>query len=658
MRTIMVELFDDGLSLSNDTLGRAGEKNVVQFSINFDALRDTGLTTATLLYQPRNNPVLAMPSVDIPAAGRLISQVPDWAMSMFGVTQVQLQLTGEGVETRSYIWDMRVERSLINYGDKPTPLQDWLQEVRDVIDDAASLTGFKVIDYFDTYDELVAAIPDPVPGAAYGVGTAAPYDVYVYGETSGWTNVGPIAVGGGGGESIVYVPSISKDGVLTWENNGDLPNPAPINIKGPKGDNGGAIFIPSVSDDGVLSWTNTGGLNNPPDVNLMGKDGTAPKITVRSVSTGYELVIDHPDGLREVVPIKNGSAPSVVVEEIDGGHRITIYGGNGPKSFDVLDGASADENRFSAAEERLAALEQGAADNAVRVTALEEGVAETNDRVSVLEQDMAEVKKITDNFELFVPKFANTADGEMLVLTDSAEGALQGMTVYGKTVQDGTPTPDAPVPLVSVGDDGAVDVTIEGSGVTQTLTLSTPNGLPSVGDVCDEIDLERGVYVQRVSAITLDGTTNAATSVLAPEGRTPYCFINTKRPQANKSPVQSTHFVYALTTKHGTTYGNSGDTTIRLFADGLDTKEKWNAWFAAEYANGTPVVVRFVLATPIETPLSAEEITAFKALKTHYPTTTIYNDESARMTVKYAADTKNYIDNHLAALAAAMVNNL
>lgn len=750
MRTIMVELFDDGLSLSNDTLGRAGEKNVVQFSINFDALRDTGLTTATLLYQPRNSPVLAMPSVDIPAAGRLISHVPDWAMSMFGVTQVQLQLTGEGVETRSYIWHMRVERSLINYGDKPTPLQDWLQEVRDVIDDAASLTGFKVIDYFDSYDELIAAITDPVPGAAYGVGTAAPYDVYVYGETSGWTNIGPIAVGGGGGESIVYVPSISKDGVLTWENNGDLPNPAPINIKGPKGDNGGAIFIPSVSDDGVLSWTNTGGLNNPPDVNLMGKDGTAPKITVRSVSTGYELLIDHPDGLREVVPIKNGSAPSVVVEEIDGGHRITIYGGNGPKSFDVLDGASADENRFSAAEERLAALEQDAAETDGRITALEKGAAETDDRVSVLEQDMAEVKKITDNFELFVPKFANTAEGEMLVLTDSADGALQGMTVYGKTTQEtltgknllnintngrtylgvtftanadgsvtcvgtssasnafanlnyvdmntlsippgtyivsgakdgvavtlvvdgktvlwqvtgertvtipetavsswmrlavdaaGTtvnttiypmirraeivdstwepytggipsPNPDYPQPLNSVGDDGAVDVTIEGSGVTQTLTLSTPNGLPSVGDVCDEIDLERGVYVQRVLKTQL---TSAMGWYAAVSGKRIYTEIKTLRKEIGGS-ILCSHAVkgdWASDASGTICMGNRNAPAV-----GFSTVDFATVDAVKAFLDANDVYIVAPLITPIETPLSAEEIAAFKALKTYYP---------------------------------------
>lgn len=239
MRTIMVELFDDGLSLSNDTLGRAGEKNVVQFSINFDALRDTGLTTATLLYQPRNSPVLAMPSVDISATGRLISQVPDWAMSMFGVTQVQLQLTGEGVETRSYIWDMRVERSLINYGDKPTPVQDWLIEIGEAIRKAESVIGFRVIDYFDTYDQLMSAVPDPRPGDAYGVGAVPPYDVYVYGNTAGWVNIGPIATGDGGLAGGYYIPQIDADGTLSWiHSTVGMPNVPSTNIKGEKGDKG------------------------------------------------------------------------------------------------------------------------------------------------------------------------------------------------------------------------------------------------------------------------------------------------------------------------------------------------------------------------------------------------------------------------------------
>ena len=44
-----------------------------------------------------------------------------------------------------------------------------------------------------------------------------------------------------------FVPSVSEDGIISWTNNGDLPNPAPVNIKGdtgatgpqgPKGDTG------------------------------------------------------------------------------------------------------------------------------------------------------------------------------------------------------------------------------------------------------------------------------------------------------------------------------------------------------------------------------------------------------------------------------------
>lgn len=39
-------------------------------------------------------------------------------------------------------------------------------------------------------------------------------------------------------KNVVYTPSISQDGILSWENNGGLDNPDPVNIKGPKGDAG------------------------------------------------------------------------------------------------------------------------------------------------------------------------------------------------------------------------------------------------------------------------------------------------------------------------------------------------------------------------------------------------------------------------------------
>lgn len=112
-----------------------------------------------------------------------------------------------------------------------------------------------------------------------------------------------------------------------------------------------------------------------------------------------------------------------------------------------------------------------------------------------------------------------TETGNPISVDDAFPAPLCGLTVYGKSTQDGTPTPDAPVPIVSAGDGGSITVTLsDGNGKTQTLTLPTPNGLPGIpvtsgGNytdpqgqqwVCDEVDLERGVKVQRVNRLKLD----------------------------------------------------------------------------------------------------------------------------------------------------------
>ena len=44
----------------------------------------------------------------------------------------------------------------------------------------------------------------------------------------------------GGTDGATFTPAVSEDGVLSWSNNGGLENPAPVDVKGPKGDAGGA----------------------------------------------------------------------------------------------------------------------------------------------------------------------------------------------------------------------------------------------------------------------------------------------------------------------------------------------------------------------------------------------------------------------------------
>lgn len=52
--------------------------------------------------------------------------------------------------------------------------------------------GFKVLDYYDSINTLRSAVPSPNAGDAYGVGTALPYDIYIYSPTKGWVNNGAL----------------------------------------------------------------------------------------------------------------------------------------------------------------------------------------------------------------------------------------------------------------------------------------------------------------------------------------------------------------------------------------------------------------------------------------------------------------------------------
>lgn len=74
---------------------------------------------------------------------------------------------------------------------------------------------------------------------------------------------------GGGSDGATFTPSVSDEGVISWTNDKDLPNPDPVDIKGDPG----AVFTPSVSSEGVLSWSNNGGLFNPESVSIRGPKG-------------------------------------------------------------------------------------------------------------------------------------------------------------------------------------------------------------------------------------------------------------------------------------------------------------------------------------------------------------------------------------------------
>nr|DAH22248.1 MAG TPA: hypothetical protein [Caudoviricetes sp.] len=58
-----------------------------------------------------------------------------------------------------------------------------------------------------------------------------------------------------------------------------------------------------------------------------------------------------------------------------------------------------------------------------------------------------------------------TETGNPISVDDAFPAPLCGLTVYGRSTQDGTPTPDAPVPIVSAGDGGSVVVKVTGRNI-------------------------------------------------------------------------------------------------------------------------------------------------------------------------------------------------
>lgn len=69
-----------------------------------------------------------------------------------------------------------------------------------------------------------------------------------------------------------------------------------------------------------------------------------------------------------------------------------------------------------------------------------------------------------------------TASGETLSLTDASNTALRGLVVYGKSTQNGTPSPGAPVPIVSAFDN-ADSVNITGKNLLRGAPVTYSKGL-------------------------------------------------------------------------------------------------------------------------------------------------------------------------------------
>lgn len=188
----------------------------------------------------------------------------------------------------------------------------------------------------------------------------------------------------------------------------------------------------------------------------------------------------------------------------------------------------------------------------------------------------------------------------------------------------------------------------------QTLTISTQNGLPGImvtsgGNytdeqgqqwICDEVNLERGVYVQRIYTVDVAELEYSAGTILQTVKRIFYKISVPSTGVTNKG--YCTRLTYSANYSADNPHFYINEERIVVFIP-LDTTIK-----PKEY------LVQYVLATPIETPLSETDIAAYRALTTYGPTT-IMETDGAGMKLDYQRDV-NIVIKQLTDTIASMTN--
>lgn len=248
-----------------------------------------------------------------------------------------------------------------------------------------------------------------------------------------------------------------------------------------------------------------------------------------------------------------------------------------------------------------------------------------------LKKEISLIKEDTTALQKRQNVLVGSETGNPVSCDDAYSAPLCGLTVYGRSTQDGTPTPDNPVPIVSAGDGGTIAVTLsDGNGKTQTLILPTPTGLPGVpvasgGNytdqngqqwICDEVDLERGVKVQRVKSVDISSLDKSfwvfRNDIDANVSATRYSNKAVIIDFRASAPAMSNILPAGV--------GNDVN-TFRLVATpsylyqfNLDSSKFPTVKSWVEYLEANTVLIIYALATPIETPLTPAEIAAYKAV--------------------------------------------
>lgn len=341
-------------------------------------------------------------------------------------------------------------------------------------------------------------------------------------------------------------------------------------------------------------------------------------------------------------------------------------------------------------------------DAVIDATLTQEGeaadAATTGKRLAEIEKAVAEkADKARQNILI------GTETGNPVSTSDAFSAPLCGLTVYGKSTQNGTPSPDNPVPIVSAGDGGNVTLKVtgknllnipDGSGTARGVTVTAKDGLISISGTA----ISSGYAWLNIPPLIASGVVILSSSLTSLKVKlvSEKWVVILSPNAANKMSDVATKIVFMVT--EGQTYNLTGvkvqielGTTatayspyreqlltlptpnglpgIPVTSGGNYTDENGQQWVCDEVDFGKSVKVQRVdkaafdstktlveqnaiLVTPIETPLTPAEIAAYKALTAYGPDTVVQAGDGAGVRLEYQCDVNIVIKNLEDAIAS------
>lgn len=304
---------------------------------------------------------------------------------------------------------------------------------------------------------------------------------------------------------------------------------------------------------------------------------------------------------------------------------------------------------------KIAANTANISSNKADITSLQQTTQTNTSDIATNKIDIQDIKAHDDeqdaNIASLEERLYKINNGETTINANG--GSIRGIKLYGRSLQDGTPTPDNPIEIQSVVNP-KLSVSNSDNTLTQEATLPyTLNAIPvtSGGNVtidgqqyiADYVDIDKKQLVRNVASIDLLGTESWLLQSINDKGIANFQTSNNfgTHPKTyvicNRLKVQST--IISDTTIEGIRIIASA-IFIRILSSRASTVEEFKAWLSSN-----PLKIIFK-STPTVINLTDEEVQAFKSLNTYEGITNIIDSsEQISGSHKFIYNIADIIDN-------------